>query len=134
MSKFGFSQKQAEGILGMTLRRLTTMDIEKAKNEEQVLISNINDLEDLLKKPERILKEVKNEASELERKHRSRRKTRVVEDESWDLSQLDIIPNTPSILMYSSRGIVWRLMPGNFVPRKRGGKGDLGMRLESMSC
>lgn len=134
MSKFGFSQKQAEGILGMTLRRLTTMDIEKAKSEEQVLISKINDLEDLLKKPERILEEVKNEASELERKHRSRRKTRVVEDESWDLSQLDIIPNTPSILMYSRRGIVWRLMPGNFVPRKRGGKGDLAMCLESMAC
>ena len=133
MHSFGFSQKQAEGILGMTLRRLTTMEIDNLTKEQQMLTSKVEDLEDLLNKPDRILQEVKKEASELERKYRSKRRTRVVENESWELSQLDIIPNVPSIVMYSRQGIVWRLMPGSFITRKRGGKGDFSVQIEAFT-
>eukprot|EP00803_Ostreobium_quekettii_P010982 evm.model.scf_3691.1 EVM.evm.TU.scf_3691.1 scf_3691:6043-11733(+) len=128
-SAHNFSQAQAEGILGMSLRRLTSMEAEKLTSEERDLSMTISDLEDLLAKPERVQQEVIREASDLERKYRTKRRTTVIEDASWQLSELDIIPNTPSILVYSSRGFLKRVKPENFVARKRGGKGVYGARM-----
>lgn len=124
MHRFHLTQMQAGGVLGMSLRSLTSMETQKLSKEQQNLRLRITDLEDLLAKPDRMLQEVKKEASELEKKHGSGRRTTVVKDDMWQLSELDIIPNVPSILVYSSQGFLKRVKPGSFVVQKRGGKGE----------
>ena len=42
---FGLSEPQAEGVLGLTLRRLTGLEVGKLKEEEAVLRTTISGLE-----------------------------------------------------------------------------------------
>jgi DNA gyrase subunit A len=55
MSKFNLSELQSKAILEMRLQRLTGMEREKIMNEFAEIMKLIEDLEDILAKPERQL-------------------------------------------------------------------------------
>ena len=53
IERFEFSDRQAQAILDMRLRRLTGLERDKIENEYQELLKFIADLEDILARPER---------------------------------------------------------------------------------
>ncbi|WIA14237.1 hypothetical protein OEZ85_002775 [Tetradesmus obliquus] len=124
-SRFGLSGAQAEAVLGMTLRRLTGLEAGKLREEQQQLAATIADLQDLLASQQRQLQVVLTEAQAVADKHGTPRRSRIVEvsPEAAQLSEEDVVPNTPSLLTVSSRGFIKRMPSAAWEAQKRGGKG-----------
>lgn len=59
IERFEFSDRQAQAILDMRLRRLTGLERDKIENEYQELLKFIADLEDILARPERVIEIIK---------------------------------------------------------------------------
>ncbi|PRW61571.1 DNA gyrase subunit A [Chlorella sorokiniana] len=127
---FDLSKEQAEGVLGLTLRRLTSLEAAKLQEEQATLQAKIADLQDLLSKRDRILQVVEQEADELVAKYGTPRRTAIVADGEVELRQEDIIPNTPSLVVYSRRGYIKRMRADAFDVQRLGGKGKTGARLK----
>ncbi|WIA34417.1 hypothetical protein OEZ86_012752 [Tetradesmus obliquus] len=124
-SRFGLSGAQAEAVLSMTLRRLTGLEAGKLREEQQQLAATIADLQDLLGSQQRQLQVVLTEAQAVADKHGTPRRSRIVEvsPEAAQLSEEDVVPNTPSLLTVSSRGFIKRMPSAAWEAQKRGGKG-----------
>ncbi|EFN51479.1 hypothetical protein CHLNCDRAFT_56398 [Chlorella variabilis] len=129
-SPFGLSREQAEGVLGMTLRRLTSLEASKLQEEQAQLQAKIADLQDLLQRQDRILQVVTSEAEELAAKFGTPRRTHIITDGEVELRHEDVIPNAPSLVVYSRRGYIKRVRPDTFGAQKRGGVGKAGARLK----
>lgn len=87
---------QAESILGLTLRRITSLEGEKLEAEHKALQENINSLENLLIDDERIFEVMINESLALKEKYAVPRKSQIVE-QAVGLSTEDLVPNERSV-------------------------------------
>lgn len=65
IERFEFSDRQAQAILDMRLRRLTGLERDKIENEYQELLKFIADLEDILARPERVIEIIKTELNDV---------------------------------------------------------------------
>ncbi|MFP9213329.1 DNA gyrase subunit A, partial [Enterococcus faecalis] len=65
IERFDLSDRQSQAILDMRLRRLTGLEREKIENEYQELLKLIEDLTDILARPERVTEIIKNELADL---------------------------------------------------------------------
>ncbi|MFU1836496.1 DNA gyrase subunit A, partial [Enterococcus faecium] len=61
MERFKLSDRQAQAILDMRLRRLTGLERDKIENEYQGLLEFIADLTDILANPQRVLEIIQTE-------------------------------------------------------------------------
>eukprot|EP00878_Enallax_costatus_P019373 GHUV01020438.1.p1 GENE.GHUV01020438.1~~GHUV01020438.1.p1 ORF type:complete len:826 (+),score=272.01 GHUV01020438.1:1150-3627(+) len=135
VSGFGLTEPQAEGVLAMTLRRLTGLEAGKLRDEQQQLTATIGDLKGLLGSRERVLKVVMDEAEVVAAKHGRPRRSKILLDQSGapaaesDIREEDVIPNTPSLITVSSRGFIKRMPTTDWEAQKRGGKGKSAGRL-----
>eukprot|EP00775_Hariotina_reticulata_P008929 gene8929-9106_t len=133
VSGFGLSDTQAEGVLAMTLRRLTGLEANKLKEEQDTLLATIADLQDLLADRQRVLQLVLDEAQAVADKHGRPRRSRIVmQTESYGAAELkeeDVVPNTPSLITVSSKGFIKRMPSSTWELQKRGGKGKSSARL-----
>ena len=75
ISAFELDEKQANAILDMRLQRLTSLEVEKLKDELVALDAQMADLRDILAKPERVLAIIKNDLITLKEKYPTPRKT-----------------------------------------------------------
>ncbi|PSC74003.1 DNA gyrase subunit A [Micractinium conductrix] len=127
---FGLSKEQSEGVLSLTLRRLTSLEEAKLKDEQATLQAKIGDLSDLLQRRDRILQVVESEADELAAKFGTPRRSTIITDGEVELKHEDIIPNAPSLVVYSKRGYIKRMRADAFALQRRGGMGKAGARLK----
>jgi DNA gyrase subunit A len=77
MSKFNLSELQSKAILEMRLQRLTGMEREKIMNEFAEIMKLIEDLEDILAKPERQLQIIKDELTDIKQRYGDERRTQI---------------------------------------------------------
>ncbi|KAI8463558.1 MAG: DNA gyrase, A subunit [Monoraphidium minutum] len=135
---FGLSEAQAEGVLGLTLRRLTGLEAGRLAEEKGQLIATVKQLEGLLGDRAQVLEEVVREAREVAAKHGAPRRTRIMAPEgdgegggtaAGELREEDLVPDTPCLVTLSSRGYIKRQSPEVFEAQRRGGKGKSGGRL-----
>lgn len=91
MERFGFDDVQAQAIVDMQLKRLTSLEIEDLRKELQELQVLIAHLKDLLAHPEKILALIKEETNEIAEKFGDERKTDIVADEVEELNIEDLI-------------------------------------------
>ena len=75
ITRFSFSDRQAQAILDMRLRRLTGLERDKIENEYQELLLLIADLADILAKPERVLEIIQTELHEIGERFGDARRT-----------------------------------------------------------
>ncbi|MEO0406079.1 MAG: DNA topoisomerase (ATP-hydrolyzing), partial [Cyanobacteria bacterium P01_A01_bin.135] len=73
--RFALSDTQADAILQMQLRRLTALEAEKIQQEHEALQAEIQDLEDILARRERVLSIVETEATDLKQTYATPRVT-----------------------------------------------------------
>ena len=78
MKTFKFSEIQANAILEMRLQKLAGLERKKIEDELKEVQTLIADLKDILSKPKRILKIIKNELAEIKEKYGDERRTKVV--------------------------------------------------------
>ncbi|HEY4512134.1 MAG TPA: DNA gyrase subunit A [Candidatus Paceibacterota bacterium] len=123
MSKFKFSEKQANAILEMKLSRLAGLERQKIDDELTEVRALIKDLKDILDNPRRIPTIIKNEIKAIREKYADERRTKVVAHEAKAFSIEDVVPDEESVLVYTSGGYIKRTNPGEYKKQKRGGVG-----------
>ncbi len=126
MAGFGLSEIQAQAILDMRLARLAALERKKIEDEYLAVIQLIAELEDILANPGRILAIIKDELTELKRKHAGERRTRVADDESREMTDEDLIADEDVVVTISRRGYVKRQPVATYRRQHRGGKGIMG--------
>lgn len=119
-AQFSLSEKQAEAILDINLRRLTHLERKKFIDESKSLMENISKLEELLSSRKNILQVIEQEAIELKNKFPSPRRSILKDTDSGQLEDIDVIPNEEMLLALSEKGYVKRMKPSTFNLQHRG--------------
>ncbi len=122
MSEFELSEKQANAILEMKLRRLTALEVDKLKEELLELDRIIADLKDILANEYRVKEIVKADLINIREKYPSPRRTEL----SYDYGEIDIadlIEKEDIVISMTHSGYIKRLPVSEYHTQRRGGKG-----------
>ena len=125
---FGLSDRQAQAVLDMQLRRLARLEREKIQDEYKGLIQQINYLEDLLANPRKIDYLIKDDALGLKAKYGDPRRTLIMEQEAEEFSEEDMVAHQEVVVSLSARGYIKRLPLSTYRSQGRGGVGVIGMK------
>ncbi len=123
MTKFKFSDRQAEAILIMQLQRLSGLERKKIEDELKEVQALIAWLEDLLKHPKKMAALIKTELLEIKEKYGDDRRTKVVKGGVKMLTDEDLVPEEESVLVLTAGGYLKRTNPDEYRKQKRGGVG-----------
>jgi len=123
---YRLSETQAQEILQMRLQRLTGLEQDKIVAEYKEVMAEIEDLLDILAKPERVSVIIGDELGHVrhefgQTKMGSRRS--LVEHSSFDLSTEDLITPTDMVVTMSHSGYIKSQPLGEYRAQKRGGRG-----------
>lgn len=117
---YDLSEKQAEAILDISLRRLTLLERKKFIDESKSLTEQILKLEELLSSRKNVLQLIEQEAIELKNKFVTPRRSLLEEAESGQVEDIDVIPNEEMLLALSEKGYMKRMKPNTFNLQTRG--------------
>ena len=127
MKGFDMSDKQAQAVLDMQLRRLARLERQKIEEEYNGIIQQIAYLEDLLANPRKIDYLIREDTQELKKKYGDARRTRIIDQELEELTAEDLVPHQEVVVTLSSRGYIKRLPLDTYRLQRRGGRGITGM-------
>ena len=122
MENFELSDKQANAILEMRLQRLTSLEVEKLKEELAELDATIADLKDILAKPERVRQIIKDDLTSLTVKYDTPRKTELSYDPA-SIEDADLIAREDVVISMTHLGYIKRLPVAEYRAQRRGGRG-----------
>ena len=123
-SAFTLDEKQANAILEMRLQRLTSLEVEKLKDELAALRATIEDLKDILANEWRVMEIIKNDLIEIKSKYPSPRKSEISElDGSGNIDDEDLIEREDVVITITHGGYIKRLPVDEYKAQGRGGKG-----------
>ncbi len=125
---FRLSDRQAQAVLDMQLRRLARLEREKLQEEYAQIIKQIASLEDLLANPRKIDFLIKDDALEIKKTYGDERRTLIMEQEPEGFSEEDMVAHQEVIVTLSARGYVKRLPLDTYRAQRRGGVGVIGMK------
>ena len=127
ISRFGFSQVQADNILELKLRRLTGLERSKIEAELQDLLKLIEELKTILSSDANVLAVVRKELLEVKNKFGDERKT------SIDMTAIDYIEDESLITVedivvaLTHKGYIKRMPTDTYKLQNKGGVGIKGM-------
>ncbi len=124
--KYKLTEKQVGHILDLRLYQLTGLERESIKTEYDALLETIKDLLDIIAKEARVLKIIKSELREIQRRHGTERRTHIVAAEG-EIAIEDLIANEGVIVTLTHNGFIKRTLVSAYRAQKRGGKGVIGM-------
>jgi DNA gyrase subunit A len=127
ISSFEFSDAQAQAILDMRLQRLTGLEREKINSEYEELIKSIDRFHAILGSPAMVLQIIREEMTEIGKRHGDERKTEIVE-EVGDVNAEDLIAEEDMAVTISQDGYIKRTPISVYRAQKRGGKGLTGVK------
>ncbi len=128
ISKFQFSQIQAQAILDMRLQRLTGLERDKIVEEFNEVLKVIVDLKDILANEPRVYVIIKDELTEIRERYSDKRRTEITQDENSDIDIEALITDEPTLVTITRTGYVKRQNPNQFKSQHRGGKGIIGVQ------
>jgi len=123
---YRLSETQAQEILQMRLQRLTGLEQDKIVAEYKEVMSEIDDLLDILAKPERVATIIGEELGAVKTEFGQTKlgaRRSVVEYSSFDLSTEDLITPTDMVVTLSHSGYVKSQPLSEYRAQKRGGRG-----------
>jgi len=126
IERFGLSEKQAQAILDMRLRRLTGLEREKLEEEYEALIKEINRLKEILGSERLVLEIIKSELLEIKEKFGDDRRTKIMPAPD-DIDIEDMIEEEDVIITLTHSGYIKRIPESTYKTQKRGGKGITGL-------
>lgn len=129
MDRFGFDDVQAQAIVDMQLKRLTSLEIQDLRKELDEIEVLILHLKDLLAHPEKILGLIKEETQELADKYGDERRTDIVADEVEQINIEDLIKEEEMVVLISNLGYIKRLPVTAYKTQGKGGKGSNSAKL-----
>ncbi len=126
MAKFGLSERQAQAILDMQLRRLQGLERIKIENEYAELEKKIEYYNSLLDSDYLLMGVVKDELTEIAKKWGDDRRTEIVADED-EVDEADLIQEEDLVITATHLGYIKRVSADTYKTQKRGGKGITGL-------
>jgi DNA gyrase subunit A len=125
MTRWQFSERQAQAILDMQLRRLTGLERDKLTSERDALLAAILDFRDILARDERQFAIIRADLEELLTKYADERRSDIVPAVTgFDME--DLIEDEPCVVTITASGYIKRMPVETFRLQKRGGKGVSG--------
>jgi DNA gyrase subunit A len=119
---YRLSDVQAQRILEMQLQRLTGLEQDKILSEYREVIAAVEDLLDILAKPERVTKIIGDELAEVKREFGDKRRSEIVVN-GVDLQLEDLITPENVVVTLSHAGYVKSQPLDEYRAQKRGGRG-----------
>ena len=119
---YHLSDRQAKDILEMRLQRLTALEQDKILDEYREILVRIDDLLDILARPERLLRVIREELEEIRENFGDTRRTRI-EMTQEDLSLEDLITPEEVVVTLSHMGYAKSQPIVTYRSQRRGGKG-----------
>lgn len=129
IEEFQFSDRQANAILDLRLYQLTGLERNKLNDEYQELLKKIDYLKAVLASELMVKDIIKDELIDIQKNHKSDRKTRIVAAET-EVQMEDLIANEPVIITISQDDYIKRMPVNIFREQRRGGQGITGMQLK----
>jgi DNA gyrase subunit A len=123
---YRLSDTQAQEILQMRLQRLTGLEQDKIVTEYKEVMSEIEDLLDILARPERVSTIISEELAAIKQEFGQSKlgaRRSLVEHSSYDLSTEDLITPTDMVVTLSHSGYIKSQPLGEYRAQKRGGRG-----------
>ncbi|HWS72016.1 MAG TPA: DNA gyrase subunit A, partial [Thermoanaerobaculia bacterium] len=127
ISRFDFSPLQAQAILDMRLQRLTSLEIDKLKEEYEQILALIRRLKEILASEQLVLAIIAAELREIKEAYGDKRRTEIVPDYG-DISIEDMIADDDMVITVSRGGYIKRSPLSLYRAQRRGGKGRIGMQ------
>ncbi|CAL4320598.1 DNA gyrase subunit A [Buchnera aphidicola (Protaphis terricola)] len=124
-----FTEKQVQAILDLRLQRLTNLEQNKITLEYNNLIKKINELEEILKNPHRMLSVIKKELISIQCNFHDKRKTEITENHN-NISIEDLINQEDVVVTLSHSGYVKYQPISDYNAQKRGGKGKSAAKIK----
>lgn len=119
---YQLSEAQAQAILDLRLHRLTGLEQDKIIDEYKALLETIDDLLDILARPERLMQVIRDELVEIKENFGDERRTEIL-DTRLDLSLEDLIDEEDMVVTLSHAGYVKAQSLELYRSQRRGGKG-----------
>ena len=126
MTGFDLDQPQAQAILDMQLRRISSLERERLETEYQELQVTIQGLEELLADDVKVMAVVKKETQEIKKKYGSKRRTDISLDDH-DISREELEAHEQIVVTLSKGGYVKRISADTYRSQHRGGRGVVSM-------
>lgn len=126
MERFNLSEKQAQSILEMRLRRLTGLERDKIEEEYAELMKEIEYLRSILASEEKLLSVIKEELLEIKNKYSDERRTKI-ETNVNEIDVEDLIQEKEIVITLTHSGYIKRISSDVYSAQKRGGKGIQAM-------
>ena len=123
MTKFKFSEIQAQAILDLRLQKLAALERQKIEDELKEVQALIEELRALLKSEKKLMELIKKEIREVAEKYGDDRRTRIVKKGATILSAEDLVADEDSVLVLTQGGYIKRTNPSEYRRQKRGGVG-----------
>lgn len=129
IARFHFTDRQANAVLDLRLYQLTGLERDKINEEYQELLKKIEYLRAVLASEVMVRNIIKEELLEIQKYHKSERKTKIIAAET-EVSMEDLIANESVIITISQDDYIKRMPVDTFREQKRGGQGVAGMQLK----
>jgi len=123
---FKLSPVQAQAILDMTLKQLTSLEVEKLENEYKELLKLIERLKSLLGSEKKIFDLMAEELLEVKNRFADERRTQIIAKEK-EVSVEDLIQEEDMVVTISHNGFIKRTPVTTYKAQKRGGRGIMAM-------
>jgi len=119
---YRLTDDQAQAILEMRLQRLTGLEQDKITTEYQELLAQVQDLGDILARPERLLEVIRAELLEIKATYGDKRRTEIIADYS-NLTLEDLIEPQDVVVTLSHSGYAKSQPVTDYQAQRRGGRG-----------
>ncbi|ADQ44930.1 DNA gyrase, A subunit [Caldicellulosiruptor kronotskyensis 2002] len=127
ISRFQFTEVQAQAILDMRLQRLTGLERQKIEEELAELIKMIEYYKNVLASDAMVKEIIKKEILEIKEKYKDERRTKIIQDEHEDFEEEELIQEQETVITLTHFGYIKRLPLDTYKSQKRGGRGITGI-------
>ncbi len=128
MNKYKLSKKQTQAILETKLQQLTSLEVEKLKNEAIELKEKIKELEIILGDIKEVLKIITKEVNEIKKEYGDERKTQILKSIK-EIKEKDLIQEKDVVITITDKGYCKRMDVQAYKEQNRGGRGVIGSDL-----
>jgi DNA gyrase subunit A len=127
--RFLLSEPQSKAIVEMQLGRLTSLEIEKLRQELEELKKQIAYFKSLLEDPVKLRGVIKDETKSISERYGDKRRTEIVAGEVESINIEDLIKKEEMMILISNMGYIKRVPVASYRNQGRGGKGMQSAKL-----
>jgi DNA gyrase subunit A len=127
MTRFEFTERQAQAILELQLQRLTALERDKIQEEYDALQKKIAEYQEILASDKALKKVVVDELKQVQKDYGDERRTEIIEEQA-EIRLEDLIADEDVVITVSHSGYLKRTPLSTYRQQGRGGKGRMGMK------